>query len=32
VPEPSEEDEVEEPRPRSGKGATRWEEPASVES
>jgi CBS domain containing-hemolysin-like protein len=32
VPEPSEDDEAEEPRPRSGKGATRWEEPAPVES
>jgi CBS domain containing-hemolysin-like protein len=32
VAEPSEDDEAEEPRPRSGKGATRWEEPAPVES
>jgi CBS domain containing-hemolysin-like protein len=32
VPEPSEDDEAEEPRPRSSKGATRWEEPAPVES
>jgi CBS domain containing-hemolysin-like protein len=32
VPEPSEDDEAEEPRPRPGKGATRWEEPAPVES
>jgi CBS domain containing-hemolysin-like protein len=32
VPEPSEDVEAEEPHPRSGKGATRWEEPAPVES